>query len=174
MAKIPAKKRHEGKPGTFSLSKKPRRGLSEKTERGNEDFRGRKDKPADHFGAPRRAARDLPEKADRMSGDLRGRGEGRSFSSFDRPKREPGFAFSEKTPMAPVQPETVSVAALKRGFERARDEITGMCDEISALMTDRYNIGQVELTVSFNSRGEFIGLGAGGAASIKITIIPSK
>lgn len=49
-----------------------------------------------------------------------------------------------------------------------------MCDEISALMTNRYNIGKIELTVSFNAAGEFTGFGAGGAASIKITIIPSK
>lgn len=49
-----------------------------------------------------------------------------------------------------------------------------MCDEISGLMAGRYNIGQVELTVSFNTNGEFIGFGVGGAASIKITIIPSK
>ncbi|OPX95133.1 MAG: hypothetical protein A4E62_01902 [Syntrophorhabdus sp. PtaU1.Bin002] len=49
-----------------------------------------------------------------------------------------------------------------------------MCDEISGLMAGRYNIGQVELTVSFNTSGEFIGFGVGGAASIKITIIPSK
>lgn len=49
-----------------------------------------------------------------------------------------------------------------------------MCDEISALMTSSYNIDKVELTVSFNAAGEFIGFGPGGAASIKITIIPSK
>ena len=55
-----------------------------------------------------------------------------------------------------------------------RSPFIGMCDEISALMSSRYNIGKVELTVSFNAGGEFIGFGAGGAASIKITIIPSK
>ncbi len=76
--------------------------------------------------------------------------------------------------MTPEQGKTVSAAALKKGFERARNEIVGMCDEISALTTGRYNIGQVELTVSFNANGEFIGFGIGGATSIKITIIPSK
>ena len=63
---------------------------------------------------------------------------------------------------------------MKRGFERAKDQIAGMCDEISALMTGRYNIDKIELTLSFNAAGEFIGFGAGGAASIKITIIPSE
>jgi hypothetical protein len=41
-------------------------------------------------------------------------------------------------------------------------------------LTGQYNIDKVELTVSFNAGGEFIGFGVGGAASIRITIIPSK
>ena len=88
-------------------------------------------------------------------------------------QKRAGFVSNDKRPLAQEQRKTVSAAALKRGFERARDEIIGMCDEISSLMTNRYNIGKVELTVSFNAGGEFIGFGVGGAASIKITIIPS-
>jgi hypothetical protein len=80
----------------------------------------------------------------------------------------------DSRPVAQEQARPVSAAALKRGFERAKDEIAGVCDGISALMAGQYNIGKVELTVSFNSGGEFVGFGAGGAASIKITIIPSK
>jgi|GEM_PF-3453610 hypothetical protein len=174
MSKPPAKNRYEGKPGTFNPSKRPSKGLSEKADRSSSDFRGRKDKSTDHFAPSGKTARDVPEKADRSSSDFRGRREGKSFLPVDRQKKEQGFVFSDKRPVAAEQPRTVSAAALKRGFERARDEITGMCDEISSLMTHRYNIGQVELTVSFNSGGEFIGFGAGGVASIKITIIPSE
>ncbi len=174
MAKPYVKNRYESKPGTFNSSKRPPRGLSEKTERGSDGFRGRKDKPSEHFIPPGRTARDLPERTDRGSDGFQGRREAKPFHHFDRPKQEPGFAFGDKRPAAQEQPKTVSAAALKRGFQRAKDEITGMCDEISTLMTSRYNIGNVELIVSFNSNGEFIGFGAGGAASIKITIIPSK
>ncbi|MBA4417525.1 MAG: hypothetical protein C0392_06410 [Syntrophus sp. (in: bacteria)] len=174
MPKPPSRNRSEGKPGTFSPSKRPPRSLSEKSDRSSGGFRGRKDKSSEYFIPSGRTSRDLPEKSDRSSGSFRGRGEGKPFISFDRPKREPGFVPGEKRPIAAEQPKTVSAAALKRGFERAKDEITGMCDEISALMTSRYNIGEVELTVSFSSNGDFIGFGAGGAASIKITIIPSK
>lgn len=169
MSKRSGKSRYETRSRFFDPSK---RGVSEKVDRSSDDFRGRKDKPTEHF-IPSGRTRDLPEKAERNRGDLwRGR-EGKFVSSFDGQKRGSGFASSDKRPLAQEQRKTVSAAALKRGFERARDEIVDMCDEISSLMTSRYNIGKVELTVSFNAGGEFIGFGIGGAASIKITIIPS-
>jgi hypothetical protein len=175
MSKRPGKNRYETRSRFFDPSKKPSRGVPGKVVQGTEDSRGRKDKSSEHFiPSGRTRDRDLPEKADRSRGDSRGHREGKFVPSFDRPKRESGFVSSDKRPLAQEQRKTVSAAALKRGFERAKDEIIGMCDEISALMTSRYNIGKVELTVSFNAGGEFIGFGVGGAASIRITIIPSK
>jgi hypothetical protein len=174
MSKPPAKNRYENKSGTFNPSKRLPRGQSEKADRSIEGFRGRKDKSSEYFIPSGRATRDLPEKTDRNRGDLRGRREEKHFLSFDRPKMEPGFVSNEKKSMAQEQLKTVSAIALKRGFERAKGEIISMCDEISSLMTGQYNIGTVDLTLSFNSAGEFIGFGTGGAASIKITIIPSK
>ena len=173
MSKRSGKNRYEAKSGPPDPSKRPRKSPYEKVDRSADFSRGRKDRPSDHF-TPSGRTRDIPEKAGRSGGDLRERREGKSFSSFDRPKRDFGYASSDKKPLPKEQQRTVSATALKTGFERAKDEIAGMCDEISALMTDRYNIGEVELTVSFNAAGEFIGFGAGGAASIKITIIPSE
>jgi hypothetical protein len=173
MPKRFGKDRYEAGSRPLDPSRRPRKSQSEKTDRGADAFRKRKDRSSEHF-TPSGRTRDLPEKADRSHGDLRGHREGKSFSSFDRPKRESGFASNDKKPLPQEQHRTVSAAALKRGFERARDEIAGMCDEISALMTSRYSVGKVELTVSFNAAGEFIGFGTGGAASITITIIPSK
>ncbi|MEN6624368.1 MAG: hypothetical protein ABFD50_22830 [Smithella sp.] len=173
MPKRTGKDRHEIKSGTLNAPKRPRKSLPEKADRGADSFRGRKDRSSEHF-APSGRTRDFPEKADRSRGDLRGHREGKSFSSFDRPKKEFGFAANDKRPLPQEQPKTVSAAALKRGFQRAKDEIAGMCDEISDLMTSQYTIDKVELTVSFNAAGEFIGFGAGGAASLVITIIPSQ
>jgi len=174
MSKPSIKNRYENKSGTFNSSKRPSKGLPEKTDRSNDNFRGRKDKSSEYFIPSERTKRDLPEKTDRNVGDFRGRREGKPFPSFDRPKIEPGFASRDKRPIVQEHLKTVSATALKKGFEKAKNEIIDMCDGISALMNSRYNIGNVELTVSFNSSGEFIGFGAGGAASIKITIIPSK
>jgi hypothetical protein len=173
MPKRSGKDRYEAKSGSFDPSKRPRKSLPERADRSADAPRGRKERSSEHFTPPGRT-RNLPEKTDRSRGDSWGHKEGKSFPSYDRPKREFGFASSDKKPLPQEQQKTVSAAALKRGFERAKDQITDMCDEISALMTGRYNIGEVELTVSFNAAGEFIGFGAGGAASIKITIIPSK
>ena len=173
MPKRSGKDRYEAKSGPLDPPKRPRKNLSEKANRSTDAFRGHKDRSSEHF-TPSGRTKNLPEKADRSRGDIRGQREGKSFSSFDRSKREFGFSSNDKRPLPREQQKTVSAAALKRGFERAKNEIAGMCDEISALMTSRYNIGKVELTVSFNAAGEFIGFGAGGAASIKITIIPSK
>ncbi len=177
MPKPYIRSKRESKPGTFSPSKRPPRGLTEKADRSSDGFRGRKDKSSEHFtpsSSSGRTARDLREKVDRSSGDVRVHREGKPFPPFDRPKREQGFVFGDKKPVTPEHPKTVSAAALKRGFERAKDEIISVCDEISALMPSRHNIGTVELTVSFSSTGEFIGFGTGGVTSIKITIIPSK
>ena len=173
MPKRSGKDRHQPKSGPFDTPRRPRKGLPEKMDRSADAPRGRKDRSSEDF-APQGRTRNLAEKADRSRGDVRGHREGKSFPSFDRPKREFGFTSGDKRPLPQEQQKTVSPAALKRGFERAKDEIAGMCDEISALMTGRYTIGKVELTLSFNAAGEFIGFGAGGAASITITIIPSK
>jgi hypothetical protein len=174
MPKPYIRSKRESKSGTFNPSKRPPRGLSEKADRSTDSFRGRKDKSSEYFTPSGRTTRDLPEKADRSTGDIRGHREGKPFFSFDRPKREQGFVSGDKKPVTPEHPKTVSAAALKRGFERAKDEILGVCDEISSLMSSRHNVGTIELTVSFSSTGEFIGFGVGGAASIKITVTPSK
>jgi hypothetical protein len=172
MPKRSGKNRYETRSRFFDPSKRPPRGVPEKEDRSRDDFRGRKDKLPEH-SIPSKT-RDLSGKEDRSHKDLWRHGEGKFVPSYDRPKKEFGFVPSDKRPLAHEQRKTVSAAALKKGIERAKDEIVGMCDEISSLMASRYNIGKVELTVSFNAGGEFIGFGVGGAASIKITIIPSK
>ena len=173
MSKRVGKNRYETRSRFFDSSKRPARGAPERIDRGSDDSTGHRDKSSDHF-IPAGRTRDLPEKAGRSHGDSWERREGKLFPSFDRSKREHAFVSDDKRRLAQEQQKTVSRAALKRGFERAQGEIIDMCDELSALMSSRYNIGQVELTVSFNATGEFIGFGVGGAASIKITIIPSK
>lgn len=174
MSKRFEKNRHEAKSGLSDPLKRPRKSLPDRADRKADGSRGHKGRSTEHI-YPSARTRDLPEKAaDQNRGDLRGHRETNPFSSFDRPKKKLGFTSSDKRPVPPRPQKTVSAAALKRGFEKAKDEIAGMCDEMSSLMTSRYNIGKVQLTVSFNEAGEFIGFGTGGAVSIKITIIPSK
>ena len=66
----------------------------------------------------------------------------------------------------------IPTSKLKEGVETAKTEIKKMIDEVASILTTEYDIKEIELEVSFNASGKFIGFGAGGAASIKIKIAP--
>ena len=67
----------------------------------------------------------------------------------------------------------IPASKLRKGFETAKAEIKGMIDEVASILTSEYNIKEIELEVSFNADGKFMGFGVGGAASIKIKIAPT-
>ena len=62
----------------------------------------------------------------------------------------------------------VSPAALLKAY----DALTQDGDEVAGILTTEYDIKEIELLISFSASGKFLGIGAGGAASIKIKIAP--
>jgi hypothetical protein len=71
----------------------------------------------------------------------------------------------------------VEASALKDGIEKAKGHIRSVIDEFAAVvMTDGHKISEIELSVSFDTKGSFLGFGfgVGGATSIKIKIVPSS
>ena len=66
----------------------------------------------------------------------------------------------------------IPASKLKKGFEMAKSDIKGMISEVASIITNEYSIKEIELEVSFNADGKFMGFGVGGAASIKIKIAP--
>ncbi|MDD5170704.1 MAG: hypothetical protein PHN75_17950 [Syntrophales bacterium] len=94
-----------------------------------------------------------------------------------KPRRtfEPAAAGPAPTSPAPARETATAVPAykLKKGFEAAKAEIYEMIDTISGTMAESFNVSEVEIAVSFNSDGKFIGFGDGGAATIKIRIAPA-
>ncbi len=85
----------------------------------------------------------------------------------------PGMAITPGgiiVPTGTIRP--IPASKLKKGVETAKAEIKEMIDEVAGILTTEYNIKEIELEVSFNASGKFIGFGAGGAASIKIKIAP--
>lgn len=49
-----------------------------------------------------------------------------------------------------------------------------MVDELAKMVVaDGHKISEIELSISFDARGTFLGIGVGGATSIKIKIVPS-
>lgn len=70
-------------------------------------------------------------------------------------------------------PKPVDASSLRKGLEKAKKDIKSMINEIADIMTAQYNISEIELSVSFNAEGKFMGFGVGGATSIKIKIAPT-
>ena len=68
---------------------------------------------------------------------------------------------------SPVQP-----SKLKSGFAKAKKEINSLAEEIITTMNDEYAISEIELSASFSADGKFLGIGVGGATTIKIKISP--
>lgn len=72
--------------------------------------------------------------------------------------------------LAPIVPP----GRLRQGFAKAKEEINGIIDEIIDTMTEDYVISEIELNASFSADGKFMGIGVGGAASIKIKVTPDR
>lgn len=69
----------------------------------------------------------------------------------------------------------VEPTAIKKGLEKAKEQLRSMIDEFSqVLILDGHTISEIELSVSFDASGKFLGVGIGGATSIKIKIVPSQ
>ena len=67
----------------------------------------------------------------------------------------------------------VPVVKLQKGLAAARDDLQGILGEIVETFTEDYRIAEIELSVSFNAEGKFLGIGIGGEASITVRIAPT-
>ena len=72
-----------------------------------------------------------------------------------------------------VKSKPVSASKLREGLAAAQDDIKQSLQEIAAIMTMDFEIAEIELSMSFSAKGEFLGFGVGGAASIKVKIKPA-
>ena len=91
------------------------------------------------------------------------------------PKTPSGFQ-NHRSVLVPVDLGLVPVptSKIKTGLKKAQDEIKGMIQGIIDTMTEDYSIKEIELMASFSADGKFLGIGVGGATSIKITIAPEN
>ena len=69
--------------------------------------------------------------------------------------------------------EPVSPGKISSGIAKSKEEISKLMKELGDL-TDGYEIKEIELAVSFSADGKFLGIGVGGATTIKIRFIPDK
>lgn len=68
--------------------------------------------------------------------------------------------------VTPVPPEKI-----RSGLSKARTEIKKLMEALSEL-TEGYTVSEIELAASFNADGKFLGIGVGGATTIKVRFRP--
>ena len=67
----------------------------------------------------------------------------------------------------------VSPAKIRSGLSKAQDEIKKLMEALSEL-TEGYRVSEIELAASFNADGKFLGIGVGGATTIKVRFRPDE
>lgn len=77
----------------------------------------------------------------------------------------PAKMSEEVTPVAP--------AKIRSGLSKAQTEIKKLMEALSEL-TEGYTVSEIELAASFNADGKFLGIGVGGATTIKVRFRPEE
>lgn len=70
--------------------------------------------------------------------------------------------------VTPVPP-----AKIRSGLSKASVEIKKLMEALSEL-TEGYTVSEIELAASFNADGKFLGIGVGGATTIKVRFRPEE
>lgn len=70
--------------------------------------------------------------------------------------------------LSPVPPEKI-----RFGLTKAKTEIQKLMEELAEL-TDGYTVSEIELAASFSADGKFLGIGVGGATTIKVRFKPEE
>jgi len=140
-------------------------------------------------------ARRAPRRADDYPEERRERRSGGGAYGYDRregfekrdEKREPMHVLRRPPapspprfggPVGPIKPAVLATMPplssyqLKKGLESAKAEIGAMVNTIADALVDCGRIREVELVVSFDADGTFMGFGSGGAATLNIRIAP--
>ena len=115
------------------------------------------------------AARKSPRRTSAKGPRSSGSSAGKSSSK----KKIQGYQSTNAGVLVPVG-TPIKPSKLKTGFSKAKKEIDGLADEMISSMNGDYEIKEIELSASFSADGKFLGIGVGGAATIKVKIAPAK
>ncbi|HZF97752.1 MAG TPA: hypothetical protein VEY92_05835 [Pseudoxanthomonas sp.] len=66
----------------------------------------------------------------------------------------------------------VPASKLQNGISKAREQISGVLQELLEATRDGYEVSEIELSASFNADGKFLGFGIGGEMSITFKVRP--
>ena len=87
--------------------------------------------------------------------------------SVPAPKKVP----KPKSPAGVVQPSKME-AGFKSALASVQRLLNDAIDDLAENVKESLEIEKIELSLSFNAKGEFLGIGVGGAASIKVCLKP--
>jgi hypothetical protein len=91
---------------------------------------------------------------------------------------EPGFKRRRKTgifvPVSYDDGEVVKPSLIEKGIAEAKSQIRDVFYDMAEALGDDFYVKGMELEVSFNADGKFLGLGVGGATSIKVSVGPAE
>lgn len=68
--------------------------------------------------------------------------------------------------------KVVNPAKLLSGLETSKTQIRKQLQQVAEMLGQDDEVVEIEVALSFNSEGKFIGFGEGGAASIKVKVQP--
>jgi hypothetical protein len=121
----------------------------------------------------RKSTRKVVVSAPRVS-----RPKAKKAAKFGKPKAYPPPGFKKSQDGLLYLPDKVSLAPPSKvadEIKKVHSKIGKMIDAVISLpMKDGYEVDEINLTLSFSAKGEFLGIGFGGAASIGIKIKPSS
>lgn len=66
----------------------------------------------------------------------------------------------------------VPVSKLEAGLEKAQIGILKLVRSFSKFATAEYTVKEIEVSLGFDANGKFLGIGVGGAASVKMKLSP--
>jgi hypothetical protein len=73
----------------------------------------------------------------------------------------------------PVSRQTVvPPSSAKKGFAEARKRIDEALEVLAGSLADGFEVGEIEVQVSFSADGKFLGFGVGGAFSMTLKLRP--
>jgi hypothetical protein len=113
--------------------------------------------------AAKRRPRKKPERAKKTPAARRGRKVPLGYLQSAGGLLIPAKMSEEVTPVPPEK--------IRSGLSKARDEIKKLMEALSEL-TEGYTVSEIELAASFNADGKFLGIGVGGATTIKVRFRP--
>lgn len=79
-----------------------------------------------------------------------------------------------KSTSATPKSKAVPASKIREGIASAQTEIKQSLHDIAKMMAMEFEVSEIEISLSFDAKGQFMGFGVAGAASIKVKIKPTS